>query len=202
MRPEQGKKTPRPPVQVRPQVPDWLANRWSSWGSPWQLFHVNRLGNPDCKYITRWILDLGPLGSLRLHHWYGDDDGRALHDHPWGFLTVCLAGSYMDVTEHEFCGVTESGDACHYVLPGDTGLLCSQRRDDHPVYSVDVLVRGSVRWRPAEYTHTVRTTGAWTVLWTQPKRRYFGFYVWRKGQRTWIKANKFFARYGFPACSD
>lgn len=55
-----------------------------------------RLGNPECIYAERWILDLGPLGSLRLHHFLRSDDARAHHDHPWWFLTLVLKGSYVD----------------------------------------------------------------------------------------------------------
>src|ERR1700722_4369121 len=48
--------------------------------------------------MTRWVLDLGLL-SVRLHHWTGSDDDRALHDHPWWFVTLVLAGGYRDVSE-------------------------------------------------------------------------------------------------------
>lgn len=155
-------------------IADSFGNRFSPWGSPWRIFHRDQLGEPECRYITRWIFDLGPLGSVRLHHWYGDDDQRALHDHPWGFLTLILRGEYADVTEH--AGIER----------------------------VEMMRRGAVRWRPAEHAHTVRVgpKGAWSLLWTQPKRRYFGFWINRNGQRRWMKANKFFATFGFPPCAD
>jgi hypothetical protein len=153
----------------------------------WQLFRKDELGREECPYVRRWILDLGPLGSLRVHHWLGDDEQRALHDHPWGFLTIMLAGSYTDVSWPEWVkGVDWSRNV---------RILDQCRRSD-------ILRPGSIRWRPAKWAHTVQTTGAWTILWTQPKSRSFGFYQENKATGLkWIKANKFFGRYGKPPCA-
>lgn len=56
------------------------------------------LGDEKCPYCYRWVLNLG-LFSLRLHHWVASDDNRALHDHPYWFITFILKGRYYDVTE-------------------------------------------------------------------------------------------------------
>lgn len=53
------------------------------------------LGNPECPFMRRWVIET-PIGSLRLHHWMASDDDRHFHDHPWWFLTVVLLGSYTD----------------------------------------------------------------------------------------------------------
>lgn len=57
-----------------------------------------KLGKQECPFLRRWVLDF-KLFSIRLHHWTGSDDNRALHDHPWSFLTFVFRGSYRDVTE-------------------------------------------------------------------------------------------------------
>jgi len=57
------------------------------------------LGNLSCPYAYRWRLDFYLL-SFRLHYWFGDDDKRAFHDHPWAFITFILFGGYYDVTEN------------------------------------------------------------------------------------------------------
>jgi hypothetical protein len=57
------------------------------------------LGKPECPYCYRWVLPLGPLGSLRLHHWLASDDLRAYHDHPSHFATLVLRGGYWDETK-------------------------------------------------------------------------------------------------------
>lgn len=58
-----------------------------TWGEP--------LGRSDKPYLRRWVLSLW-LFSLRIHHWIGSDDQRCYHDHPWWFLTLILAGGYVD----------------------------------------------------------------------------------------------------------
>ncbi len=56
-----------------------------------------RLGDPKCPYLRRWVLNLG-LFSIRLHHWRRGDDPRHHHDHGWDFVVWVLKGSYIDVT--------------------------------------------------------------------------------------------------------
>jgi len=55
-----------------------------------------RLGLPECPYVIRWRLEL-PFGSIRVHHWLSNDDPRAVHDHPWWFLTFVVKGAYTDL---------------------------------------------------------------------------------------------------------
>ena len=57
-----------------------------------------RLGRPECPYMTRWAINFG-LFSLRIHHWHSSDDHRYYHDHPWWFVTLVLKGSYTDVSD-------------------------------------------------------------------------------------------------------
>jgi hypothetical protein len=44
-------------------------------------FHVVQWGGPD-----------GP--GVMLHQFFGPDEGRCLHDHPWDFVSVILRGAY------------------------------------------------------------------------------------------------------------
>jgi hypothetical protein len=56
-----------------------------------------KLGLPECPYVIRWRVEF-PFGSIRVHHWLSSDDRRAVHDHPWWFLTFVVKGSYTDLT--------------------------------------------------------------------------------------------------------
>lgn len=47
--------------------------------------------------MRRWVVQT-PVGGLRLHHFFRGDDDREPHDHPWGFVTLVLAGGYVDVS--------------------------------------------------------------------------------------------------------
>ena len=69
-----------------------MENRIINWKEP--------LGDPACPYCYRWVLNLG-LFALRLHLWVASDDARALHDHPYWFITFILKGSYEDVQEKQ-----------------------------------------------------------------------------------------------------
>ena len=56
-----------------------------------------KLGNTECPYIQRWVLDLG-FFSIRIHKWFGSDDARHFHDHPWFYISLVLWGSYNDIS--------------------------------------------------------------------------------------------------------
>lgn len=60
-----------------------------------KLVWGQKLGQKECPYIQRWVLDLG-FCSFRLHRWLGSDDPRNFHDHPWWYISLVLWGSYAD----------------------------------------------------------------------------------------------------------
>src|SRR4051812_20885395 len=60
------------------------------------------LGKPECPYLKRWVFVFFGY-SIRIHHWIRSDDKRFFHDHPWGFLTIVLKGSYIDVSPSLDC---------------------------------------------------------------------------------------------------
>jgi hypothetical protein len=60
-----------------------------------------RLGNPACPYMRRWVLNL-KLFSFRVHHWYAGDDERCFYDHSWWFWVLVLRGSYWDISHDGF----------------------------------------------------------------------------------------------------
>jgi hypothetical protein len=70
----------------------------------------------------------------------------------------------------------------------------------------DVLVPGTVRFRPAAHRHTVKLVPGqhcWTIMLTGPVVRKWGFYV--RGQSNKVKfkkSNKYFLEHGHHQCSD
>lgn len=69
--------------------------------------------------------------------------------------------------------------------------------DDHSALGIDTLTRWSVRYRKAEFSHIVKTTGCWTLVLTGRERRKFGFWVPNKsGKLVWLKAKRYFLKYG------
>ncbi len=46
--------------------------------------------NDGHPYLKRWVFWFG--GTLRIHHFLASDEDRAVHDHPWWFVTFPLTG--------------------------------------------------------------------------------------------------------------
>lgn len=113
-------------------------------------FRHEFIGNEECPYMERWLLQLGKF-SIRLHHWTASDDDRYLHDHPWWFLTFVLKGGYTDIYNDNLSALNKT----------------------------DKLNRWSYRYRPALHRHTVQIDpgGCWTLLITGPRIRDWGFWV-------------------------
>lgn len=57
-------------------------------------------GDGDEVYMERYFLFKSRLLSVYLHHFLRSDTDRALHDHPWDFLTIILSGGYWEHTPH------------------------------------------------------------------------------------------------------
>lgn len=51
-------------------------------------------------YLLRWyVIPRNPWFNIYLHKFLRDDDDRALHDHPWWFVSLMVWGMYVEVTD-------------------------------------------------------------------------------------------------------
>lgn len=162
-------------------------------------FRVEELGRPECPYLKRWLAQFG-FFSVRLHHWRGSDDTRALHDHPWWFITLVLKGGYFDVAEDRPC---EHCDKFSWEVFRDehgVSIQCNACDSNARFAEQDYLGPGSVRFRPAFHTHTVQVDpgGCWSLLITGPKSRDWGFWVDGK----WKRMRKYFKEHGHHPCEE
>lgn len=58
------------------------------------------IGAADDPYLLRWyMIPRNPFVNVYLHKFLRSDDDRALHDHPWWFVSLILRGAYAEVTE-------------------------------------------------------------------------------------------------------
>lgn len=64
---------------------------------PWDLLRRIVIGPPNDPYLDRLGLIRTPWFSIKLHRIYRPDNTRALHDHPWTFVSVPLRGSYVEL---------------------------------------------------------------------------------------------------------
>ncbi len=91
------------------------------------------IGGRERPYMLRWyLIPHNRWLNLYLHKFCRDDDDRALHDHPWWFLSIMLRGRYwetrparpgMIVTQEAFCRHAPSvafrrATDCHRVTLG------------------------------------------------------------------------------------
>lgn len=114
--------------------------------------------------LTRWHLVQTRWFGVYLHHLQASDEDRALHDHPWSFITVLLSSGYYEHTESPRLGVP----------------LRTWRR------------RFSVLWRPAEWQHRLELVQpCWTLVIRFRRRRDWGFITpsgwlhWRAYGKEW-----------------
>ncbi len=130
------------------------------------LFEKRVIGD-GTPMLTRYILFRVPSFGIFLHHMHRSDHDRALHDHPWPFVSVVLRGGYREIHDQTLDGSQVS----LYHRPG------------------------SVLVRPAEWRHrfalylnldTEPDTEAWTLVFVGRRSRRWGFFTpqgwcwWRK----------------------
>lgn len=67
----------------------------SKWAKGWLRGKPHFvIGNQQC---LRWyILPRNKVLNIYLHKFQKDDDDRALHDHPWWFISIMVKGSYRE----------------------------------------------------------------------------------------------------------
>ena len=139
-----------------PSNREWFRRLLS--GRPHQV-----IGGHDDPYLLRWyLIPRNPVLNVYLHKFLRSDDDRALHDHPWWFVSVILKGEYREITEH--------GDVLR--VGGGWRLWEATRL---------------LAFRPAEWRHRValiRDDGVhespcWTLIVTGRRTRTWGFWCRR-----------------------
>lgn len=64
------------------------------------LFKCKEIVNCDRDlYLTRWYLLRFKSFAVFLHYFHRSDEDRALHDHPWNFITIPLWRGYYEHTK-------------------------------------------------------------------------------------------------------
>jgi hypothetical protein len=118
-------------------------------------------------YLTRWTLlgqRFGGRNSAVFLHRFHRSDADEMHNHPWPFFSVILAGGYWEKTP---APGWKDGD-------GPTKLRW---------YGPGCVLR-----RPARWVHSVlipEGQEAWTLIFRGPKEQSWGFYCPALGFRPW-----------------
>lgn len=121
-------------------------------------------------YLDRWGISHPRLGGVLLHRMDAPDPGVDLHDHPWWFVSLILAGGYVEERAStrlasEIAGMAEARERrTGQYEPRGTRIT---RR------------RWSVRTLPCTECHRiVALTGrrSWSLVINGPRRGTWGFY--------------------------
>lgn len=109
-------------------------------------------------YMYRWwIIPQNKYLNIYLHKFIGDDEDRALHDHPWESLSFLFRGSYI---EH---------------LPGNEKIIykapCFIRRKAEHQHRIELH---KISLEPYAFKNIPQV--AWTIFCTGRKRREWGFW--------------------------
>jgi hypothetical protein len=102
--------------------------------------------------MERWfIIPRNRYFNIYLHKFIGDDDARALHDHPWWSLSLLIKGSLYEYTKND---LTNSA------------------------YNVTPIERWAVTFRHAKYAHrlSLKSKVAWTIFITGKNKHEWGFH--------------------------
>ena len=120
-------------------------------------FKPKRIG---AGYLLRWhLIPRNRWFNIYLHKFIGNDDDRALHDHPWWSFSIRLRGVLRE----------------HYKKKGQFLWVTNNRIP--PLFC----------YRPATFAHRLVLVGnkpAWTVFITGPRKRDWGFHC-PKGWQHW-----------------
>lgn len=131
------------------------------------LWHRLTLRRADGRvYLDRWGLGHDRIGKVFVHRMEAPDPGFDLHDHPWWFVSLVLAGGYTE----ERSLVREA--------PLRAAIAESVGQSGRGV--VDERRAGSVRVMRLDECHRItHLTGrtSWSLVITGPVRRRWGFFL-------------------------
>lgn len=124
--------------------------------------------SPEGAYLRRWwLLPRNRYFNVYLHEFLRDDDDRALHDHPWPWLSFLLAGSYLEHT-------IRAGGIQRASLRTAGSLKVSGPWRAHRIALTRRVLGGQVRPAPC-----------WTLFITGPQLRSWGFHCPKAGWKPW-----------------
>lgn len=109
--------------------------------------------------IRRYLIPRNRFLNVYLHKFLRSDDDRALHDHPWWFVSIILKGGYLEWTPNEQFGIRRAPSIAF-------------RRAEH-THRVELFSDTKGGLKPC-----------WTIIITGKKAREWGFHC-PQGFRVW-----------------
>lgn len=121
------------------------------------------IGPNDNPYLLRWYLwPKNRFCNLYLHKFLRSDDDRALHDHPWWFISILLRGSYSEVTNNR-------------IIRRRNRLSIAFRKAEHR-HRVVLDKELTLNSQDLPLDLGVKFLPVWTLVLTGPRVREWGFW--------------------------
>lgn len=152
----------------------------------WAMRRVQRppdetIGGWENPYLLRWYVIQSRVFGIYIHQFLRSDDSRALHDHPWDFISIILSGGYIEKYAPRHLR-SIYGDVIYkdpsffysaFRAPGD--IFCHRAEHAHRV-----LLFG--HQEKVDPFHPPEELPCWSIIIKGPIRRKWGFWCkhsWR-----------------------
>lgn len=159
-----------------PYLQRWYMTPWRRWQSH-LMARAEAEPTPGVR-LAAWLVGLLP--NAYLHCFLRDDDDRALHDHPWPWLSFLLAGTYIEHTIAE-------GGIHQRAWRHEGSLKLSGPRRAHRIELLPHVVNSLAGQWAASNSYSGRRP-CWTLFITGPRLRRWGFHCPEQG---WIDFARF-----------
>ncbi|GLE58970.1 hypothetical protein NJBCHELONAE_42800 [Mycobacteroides chelonae] len=148
----------------------------AGWLRKWLHLQPHQIiGGEEHPYLLRWyVIPRNRWLNVYLHKFLRDDDDRALHDHPWWFVSVMLRGQYVEVTDQG--RAARSAPEPWRLFWGDRPLAFRPGTWRHRVELVPAIAHAN----PFLARRDQRRLACWTLIITGRRSRVWGF--WCKDQ--------------------
>jgi hypothetical protein len=162
----------RPPDFIVGGVDDPYLLRW--YLTPWRTWY-NRIPEDEQNLWHKFVNRCLP--NIYLHFFMRDDDDRALHDHPWPWISVLLRGSYIEHT-------IAQGGIHRRTLREAPSIKISGPRRAHRVE----LLPWFLGLPDVDRRGVSGSVPCWTLFITGPRVRTWGFHCPERG---WVHFKDF-----------
>lgn len=169
-------------------IGQWLLNRVQSKPFNGRMIRgCEAQADADDIYMVRHFLYRSKMFNIYLHHFLRSDTDRALHDHPWNFVTVILSTGYW---EHEPSICAPWPETKRTWRPIGS-ILYRRATHRHFVELARTGKDASGKWLDANYTDWPEVEAV-TLCIVGKKWREWGFFE----PDGWINWRKAFERWG------
>ena len=156
--------------------------KWLKKAFAWLTKPSLVIGRPEDPYLLRWhLIPRNRFIGVHLHKFLRDDEDRALHDHPWWFISFLFKGRYDEI-------ISDDGTKAIYRNAPSIVFRAAEHRHRVvlPIIITDIEFKHDENGIGEIASTTETRQPAWTLVITGPRVREWGFWC-PKGFVPWDK---------------